>query len=33
MQFQAICSKGNKKLTLRLTAQNREDARNILHKQ
>lgn len=33
MQFQAICSKWNKKLTLSLTASNREEARDILHKQ
>lgn len=33
MQFQAICSKWNKKMTLSLTAANREQARGILHKQ
>lgn len=31
MQFQAICSKANKKLTLSLTANNIEEARAILH--
>jgi len=33
MQFQAICSKANKKLTLSLTANNIEEARAILHGQ
>lgn len=33
MQFQAICSKANKKLTLSLTAENIEEARAILHGQ
>lgn len=33
MQFQAICSKWNKKLTLSLQAQNIDEARSILHKQ
>lgn len=33
MQFQAICSKWNKKLTLSLTASSREEVREILHKQ
>lgn len=33
MQFQAICSKWNKKLTLSLTASTIEEARSILHKQ
>lgn len=33
MQFQAICSKWNRKLTLSLTASNIEEARSILHGQ
>ncbi len=33
MQFQAICSKWNQKLTLSLTAQDIDEARNILHGQ
>jgi len=33
MQFQAICSKANKKLTLSLTANNIDEARSILHGQ
>lgn len=33
MQFQAICSKANKKLTLSLTADSIEEARAILHGQ
>lgn len=33
MQFQAVCSKWNKKLTLSLSASSREEAREILHKQ
>jgi hypothetical protein len=33
MQFQAICSKANKKLTLSLSAENIEEARNMLHSQ
>lgn len=33
MQFQAICSKANKKLTLSLTANNIDEARAILHGQ
>jgi hypothetical protein len=33
MQFHAICSKWNQKLTLSLSAQNIEEARNILHGQ
>lgn len=33
MQFQAICSKANKKLTLSLTANNIEEARAMLHGQ
>lgn len=33
MQFQAICSKGNKKLTLSISASDINEARNILHRQ
>ena len=33
MQFQAICSKANKKLTLSLSANNIEEARAMLHGQ
>lgn len=33
MQFQAICSKANKKLTISLTADNIQEARKILHSQ
>jgi type II secretory pathway component PulF len=33
MQFQATCSKGNKKLTLSVNANDIDDARDILHKQ
>lgn len=33
MQFQAVCSKWNKKMTLSLTASSIEEARSLLHKQ
>lgn len=33
MQFKAVCSKGNKKLTLSLSASSIDEARSILHKQ
>jgi type II secretory pathway component PulF len=33
MQYQAICSKANKKLTISLTANNIDEARSILHGQ
>jgi hypothetical protein len=33
MQYQAICSKANKKLTISITANNIDEARSILHGQ
>ncbi|MBP9811928.1 hypothetical protein KBC86_00990, partial [Candidatus Gracilibacteria bacterium] len=33
MQFKAVCSKGNQKLTLSLSASNIDEARSLLHGQ